>query len=39
MSLINLLANALLHELLSDGRQRIHHIANLYHQLDELEHR
>lgn len=39
MSLINLLANALLHELLSDGRQRIHHIADLYHQLDELEHR
>lgn len=39
MSLINLLANALLHKLLSDGRQRIHHIADLYHQLDELEHR
>lgn len=38
-SLINLLANALLHELLSDGRQRIHHIADLYTQLDELEQR
>lgn len=38
-SLINLLANALLHELLSDGRQRIHQIADLYTQLDELEQR
>ncbi|WP_345830800.1 MurR/RpiR family transcriptional regulator HpxU [Erwinia sp. HDF1-3R] len=36
-SLINLLANALLHESLSEGRQRIHHIADLYGQLDELE--
>lgn len=36
-SLINLLANALLHEVLSAGRQRIHHIADLYGQLDELE--
>lgn len=36
-SLINLLANALLHTLLRDGRQRIHHIAALYRQLDELE--
>ena len=38
-SLINLLANALLHELLSQGRQRIHQIADLYGQLDELEQR
>ncbi|WP_380182154.1 MurR/RpiR family transcriptional regulator HpxU [Kalamiella sp. sgz302252] len=38
-SLINLLTNALLHELLSKGRQRIHHIADLYSQLDELEQR
>ncbi|MGF6561248.1 MurR/RpiR family transcriptional regulator HpxU [Erwinia aphidicola] len=38
-SLINLLANAVLHELLSDGRQRIHQIADLYSQLDELEQR
>ncbi|MFU9138522.1 MurR/RpiR family transcriptional regulator HpxU [Erwinia tasmaniensis] len=38
-SLINLLANALLHESLSEGRQRIHHIADLYGQLDELERR
>ncbi len=39
MSLINLLANALLHETLSQGRQRIHQIADLYQRLDELEHR
>lgn len=39
MSLINLLANALLHETLSQGRQRIHEIADIYQQLDELEHR
>jgi DNA-binding MurR/RpiR family transcriptional regulator len=39
MSLINLLANALLHEMLSQGRQRIHQIADLYQHLDELEHR
>ena len=38
-SLINLLANAVLHERLSDGRQRIHQIAGLYGQLDELEQR
>lgn len=38
-SLINLLANAVLHELLSEGRQRIHRIADLYNQLDELEQR
>ncbi|EXU77171.1 MurR/RpiR family transcriptional regulator HpxU [Erwinia mallotivora] len=38
-SLINLLANALLHELLSVGRQRIHQIAELYQHLDELEQR
>ncbi|RWR02560.1 RpiR family transcriptional regulator [[Pantoea] beijingensis] len=39
MSLINLLSNALLHELLSQGRQRIHLIADVYQQLDELEQR
>ncbi|WP_130834114.1 MurR/RpiR family transcriptional regulator HpxU [[Erwinia] mediterraneensis] len=39
MSLVNLLANALLHEMLTQGRQRIHQIAALYQQLDELEHR
>lgn len=39
MSLINLLANALLHEMLSQGRQRIHQIADLYQHLEELEHR
>lgn len=38
MSLVNLLANALLHSTLSEGRQRIHRIASLYHSLDELEH-
>ncbi|NUU64827.1 MurR/RpiR family transcriptional regulator HpxU [Enterobacteriaceae bacterium BIT-l23] len=38
-SLINLLANALLHEMLSSGRQRIHQIADLYQKLDELEQR
>ena len=38
-SLINLLTNAVLHELLSKGRQRIHYIADLYGQLDELEQR
>ncbi|RAP72065.1 SIS domain protein [Candidatus Erwinia dacicola] len=38
-SLINLLANTVLHELLSDGRQRIHQIADLYSQLDELKQR
>jgi DNA-binding MurR/RpiR family transcriptional regulator len=36
-SLINLIANALLHETLDTGRQRIHDIASLYQQLDELE--
>lgn len=36
-SLINLLANALLHEILDSGRPRIHDIATLYQQLDELE--
>ncbi|PKH21231.1 MurR/RpiR family transcriptional regulator [Enterobacterales bacterium CwR94] len=36
-SLINLLSNAVLHELLANGRQRIHQIADLYAQLDELE--
>lgn len=39
MGLVNLLSNALLHEMLQDGRQRIHHIADLYQQLDELEQR
>ncbi len=38
-SLINLLANAFLHEILDKGRPRIHEIANLYQQLDELEQR
>ncbi len=37
MSLVNLMSNALLHHMLADGRQRIHHIADLYKQLDELE--
>lgn len=37
MSLVNLLANAVLHEALSTGRQRIHHIAELYTELNELE--
>ncbi|WP_437609485.1 MurR/RpiR family transcriptional regulator HpxU [Erwinia sp. V71] len=39
MSVINLLSNALLHELLAQGRQRIHQIADLYQHLDELEQR
>lgn len=39
MSLVNLLANALLHNTLSEGRQRIHRIADLYQSLDELEQR
>lgn len=39
MSLVSLLANALLHEELAQGRQRIHAIADLYQQLDELEQR
>lgn len=38
-SLVNLLSNAVLHELLSNGRQRIHQIADLYGELDELEQR
>ncbi|WP_044180512.1 MurR/RpiR family transcriptional regulator HpxU [Phytobacter massiliensis] len=38
-SLINLLANAFLHETLERGRPRIHRIADLYQQLDELEQR
>lgn len=38
-SLINLLANALLHGILDKGRPRIHDIATLYQQLDELEQR
>ncbi|VDA92898.1 HTH-type transcriptional regulator GlvR [Klebsiella pneumoniae] len=38
-SLINLLANAFLHETLDSGRPRIHEIATLYQQLDELEQR
>jgi DNA-binding MurR/RpiR family transcriptional regulator len=39
MSLVNLLANAVLHEALTTGRQRIHQIADLYGELDELEQR
>ena len=39
MSLVNLLANAVLHESLTSGRQRIHNIAELYTELDELEQR
>lgn len=39
MSLVNLLANALLHDALTEGRQRIHQIASLYTELDELEQR
>jgi len=38
-SLINLLANAFLHETLEKGRPRIQDIATLYQQLDELEQR
>lgn len=38
-SLVNLLANAFLHETLDKGRPRIHNIAALYQQLDELEQR
>lgn len=38
-SLINLLVNAMLHEQLAEGRQRIQQIASLYTQLDELEQR
>ena len=38
-SLINLLANAFLHETLDSDRPRIHDIATLYQQLDELEQR
>lgn len=37
MSLASLLSNALLHEQLVQGRQRIHHIADSYLHLDELE--
>lgn len=39
MSLANLLSNALLHNMLAQGRQRIHQIAELYADLDELEQR
>jgi len=39
MSLVNLISNALLHDALSQGRQHIHKIANLYQELDELEQR
>ncbi|MFZ4835017.1 MurR/RpiR family transcriptional regulator [Rouxiella sp. Mn2063] len=39
MSLVNLISNALLHEILASGRQRIHQIADLYGDLDELEQR
>ena len=36
-SLASLLSNALLHERLAQGRQRIHHVAELFQALDELE--
>ncbi|MCL6379991.1 MurR/RpiR family transcriptional regulator [Pectobacterium brasiliense] len=39
MSLVNVISNALLHEMLHDGRQRIHQIVDLYGELDELEQR
>ncbi len=39
MSLASLLSNALLHEMLSQGRQRIHQIADLFSDLEELEQR
>lgn len=39
MSLANLLSNALLHDILASGRQRIHQISDLYNDLDELEQR
>jgi DNA-binding MurR/RpiR family transcriptional regulator len=39
MSLANLLSNALLHDMLAQGRQRIHQISDLYTDLDELEQR
>lgn len=39
MSLASLLSNALLHEMLSQGRQRIHQIADLFSELEELEQR
>jgi len=39
MSLANLLSNALLHEMLASGRQRIHQINDMYGDLDELEQR
>ncbi|WCG82303.1 MurR/RpiR family transcriptional regulator [Pectobacterium sp. A5351] len=39
MSLVNVISNALLHEMLHDGRQRIHQIADLYGELEELEQR
>lgn len=39
MSLANLLSNALLHDMLASGRQRIHQISDLYNELDELEQR
>ncbi|XBS68945.1 MurR/RpiR family transcriptional regulator [Acerihabitans sp. KWT182] len=39
MSLANLISNALLHDMLAQGRQRIHHIADWYGSLEELEQR
>jgi DNA-binding MurR/RpiR family transcriptional regulator len=39
MSLVNLLSNALLHDMLASGRQRIHQISDMYNALDELEQR
>lgn len=39
MSLASLLSNALLHDRLSQGRQRIHQVAELFRDLEELEQR
>ncbi|WP_413725392.1 MurR/RpiR family transcriptional regulator [Sodalis sp. RH16] len=39
MSLVNLISNALLHDTLAQGRQRIHNIADWYGSLEELEQR
>ena len=39
MSLASLLSNALLHDRLSQGRQRIHQVADLFSDLEELEQR
>lgn len=39
MSLASLLSNALLHDRLSQGRQRIHQVADMFSDLEELEQR